>query len=235
MKILIWSDFQCPFCYMGEKMLENVLSSIELSEPVEIEYKSYQLDPLAPRVPVENMTEHFMSGHDMDVAAAEARMEQITDMASKVGLKYNLPGVKVCNTMDAHRLMKFGAERLSQGKLKKLNFSLFKANFEDNLLLSDPNVLAEIAVTVGLERDEVLRMLQTDAYVKAVCHDQDEIDARTDFEFVPYMLLDNGSVLQGVMKEPELSEWLKDTMSNKESGGFVTTTREGCGPKGCAI
>ncbi|MDE6668341.1 MAG: DsbA family oxidoreductase [Muribaculaceae bacterium] len=235
MKILVWSDFQCPFCYMGEKMLENVLSSMELSEPVEIEYKSYQLDPLAPRVPVESMTEHFMSGHDMDVAAAEARMEQITHMASKVGLKYNLPGVKVCNTMDAHRLMKFGAQRLSPGKLKKLNFNLFKANFEDNLLLSDHNVLAEIAVTVGLEREEVRRMLQTDAYVKAVCHDQDEIDARTDFEFVPYMLLDNGSVLQGVMKEPELSEWLKDSMANKESSESFTTTREGCGPKGCAI
>ncbi len=235
MKILIWSDFQCPFCYMGEKMLENVLNSIELSEPVEIEYKSYQLDPSAPRVPVESMTEHFMSGHDMDVAAAEARMEKITRMASSVGLKYNLPGVKVCNTMDAHRLMKFGAERLSPGKLKKLNFSLFKANFEDNLLLSDPNVLAEIAVTVGLERDEVLRMLQTDAYVKAVRRDQDEIDARADFEFVPYMLLDNGSVLQGVMKEPELSEWLKDAIFNKESGGSVTTTREGCGPDGCTF
>ena len=225
MKILIWSDFQCPFCYMGEKMLENVLNSIELSEPVEIEYKSYQLDPSAPRVPVESMTEHFMSDHGMDTAAAEARMEKITRMASSIGLKYNLSGVKVCNTMDAHRLMKFGAERLSPGKLKKLNFSLFKANFEDNLLLSDPNVLAEIAVTVGLERDEVLRMLQTDAYVEAVRRDQDEIDARTDFEFVPYMLLDNGSVLQGVMKEPELSVWLKDAMSNKESGGSVTTTR----------
>lgn len=235
MKILIWSDFQCPFCYMGEKMLENVLSSMELSEPVEIKYKSYQLDPLAPRVPVESMTEHFMSGHNMDVAAAEIRMEKITRMASSVGLKYNLTGVKVCNTMDAHRLMKFGAERLSPDKLKKLNFSLFKANFEDNLLLSDPNVLAEIAVTVGLEREEVLQMLQTDSYVEAVCRDHNEIDARTDFEFVPYMLLDNSSVLQGAMKEPELSEWLKDAMSNKEFGWSVTTTREGCGPEGCAL
>lgn len=235
MKILIWSDFQCPFCYMGEKMLEMALDGMELSEPVEIEYRAYQLDAEAPAVPCESMTEHFMGGHEMTREQAEARMAKITRMASGVGLQYNLAGVKVCNTLDAHRLMKYAATILSPGKLKRLNFSLFKANFVDNLLLSDRQVLVELASGVGLETTDVLQMLQGDAYVDAVRRDEEEIDARADFEFVPYMLLGNGAVLQGVMSEKSLRDWLQDAMLRGADADSSASSREGCGPGGCSL
>lgn len=233
MKITIWSDFQCPFCYLGETMLEKVLGEVELAEPVEIQYKAYQLDPDAPATPTETMTEHFMGGHEMTRREAEARMDKISGMAASVGLKYNLPGVKVCNTLDAHRLMKYAAERLSPGKLKRLNFSLFKANFEENLLLSDHQTLADLAEKAGLGRSEVLDMLRGREYADAVRADEREIDAREDFEYVPYMLFSNGSVIQGVLTESELKTHISASMSGDATP--TTVTREGCGPEGCAI
>lgn len=235
MKITIWSDFQCPFCYMGEKMLEDVLAGMELTEPVVIEYKAYELDPEAPVIPLESMAEHFMAGHEMSEAQAEERMAKITRMAADVGLSYHLPGVQVCNTLNAHRLMKYATGRLTPGRLKRLNFSLFKANFEDNLRLSDREVLAALAEGVGLERTSVLEVLSGEAYIKEVRDDEEKIDARPDFEFVPYMLLETGAVLQGVMKREALLEWLAAAMAGSTNASLPETPREGCGPGGCSV
>lgn len=196
MKITIWSDFQCPFCFKGETMLENVLASISLTEPVEIEYKAYQLDPDAPS----------------EGAAVTPRH---------------------CNTMDAHRLMKYAVERVNPGKLKRLNFSLFNGNFEEHKVISDRSLLAVLAAKVGLDRDEVLAMLAGEEYVDAVRADEAEIDARADFEYIPYMLFGNGSVIQGVLKEEELRELINAAMT--EGSAPTSVTREGCGPGGCSL
>ena len=235
MKITIWSDFQCPFCYIGEKILENVLGSMELTEPVEIEYRAYELDPEAPAIPRETMTQHFMGGHEMSEARAEAQMAKITRMAADVGLTYNLPGVQVCSTLDAHRLMKYAARKLTPGWLKRLNFSLFKANFEENLRLPDHDVLATLAEQAGLEHKAVLEILGGDSFAKEVRKDEAEIDARPDFEFVPYMFLENGAVLQGVMKIESLREWLTAAMADAGHISLPEAPREGCGPAGCSI
>ncbi len=233
MKIQIWSDFQCPFCYMGEKKLEEAIASVELTEPIEIEYRAYQLDPEAPAIPTETMLQHFMSGHEVSREMAEKRMADITCMAAKVGLKYNLEGVKICTTLPAHRLMKWAAKKLMPGKLKKLNFALFKANFEENLLLSDFNVLADIAAGVGINREETLEFLNSDALAKEVMHDQEEIDAREDFEFVPYMEAPDHLVVQGVVRESQLREWLTAAMAGNHEA--TSLKGDGCGPEGCKI
>lgn len=234
MKIKIWFDFQCPFCYMGEKELEKALSSMELTEPVIIEYKAYELDPKAPVSPVESMTDHFMSGHDLTRQEAEERMDKITRMAQRVGLEYNLAEVKVCNTLDAHRLMKYAAEHVSPGKLKKLSDSLFKAVLEEGLLISDRELLADRAATVGLSREEVRDMLEEDTYTDLVRRDESELDSRMDFEFIPFMLLPDGSLRQGVVSEEGLKNWLGAAM-NGTTASSEDEPHEGCGPAGCGI
>lgn len=234
MKIKIWFDFQCPFCYMGEKELEKALSNMELTEPVVIEHKAYELDPKAPVSPVESMTDHFMSGHDLTRQEAEERMDKITRMAQRVGLEYNLAEVKVCNTLDAHRLMKYAAERVSPGKLRKLSDSLFKAVFEEGLLISDRELLADRAATVGLSREEVRDMLEEDTYTDLVRRDESELDSRMDFEFIPFMLLPDGSLRQGVVSEEGLKNWLGAAM-NGTTASSEDEPHEGCGQSGCGI
>ena len=208
MKITIWGDFGCPFCYMGEKQLDDTISLLVLESATEIEYRAYELDPEAPEIPVETMTEHFMSTHGISEEDALKQMEHISRMASRAGLEYNLRGVQVCNTLDAHRLMKFSAATASPGTTAKLNFALFHANFVENLRLSDRNVLCDIAEKNGLDRSEVKKMLESDRFITEVREDEKALDAR-DYEYIPYLLFEDSEVLQGVLTPGKLKNALR--------------------------
>lgn len=207
MKITIWGDFACPFCYMGETTLEKVLAGIPKGEEVKIEFKAFELDPNAPTVPTQTMTQHFMSEHNQTEDEATKQIEHITKMASRVGLDYNLKDAKVCSTFDAHRLMKFAADNITADNLQKLNFALFKANFIENKLLSDRNILADIGESIGLERKEVEAMFDSDNYAESVRQDESELNEKK-FDYIPYMLFDDGTVLQGVISAGALKKVL---------------------------
>ena len=158
MKITIWSDFACPFCYIGETQLENVLRDKGMIredgslEGVELCFRAYELDPAAPKVPKATMAEHFASSHDLTEAEALSQMDRITRMASRVGLEYNLAGVQVCSTFDAHRLMKYAIAEGDPAMALRLQFALFEANFKQCLCLADREVLEDIAARAGLDR-----------------------------------------------------------------------------------
>ena len=202
MKIIIWGDFACPFCYLEETLLEQVAAEVKPDVEVYLEFRAYELDPEAPAVPTETMLQHFMRSHDLSQEAAEEQMARIVKMAARAGLKYNLEGVQVCSTMDAHRLMKMAAEKLDQQGLVKLNFSLFKANFIDNLRLSDHAVLTELGAAAGLDRTEVEQMLESDRYKDLVRRNETDLDSREDMEYIPYMLISgHDAPLQGVISK----------------------------------
>lgn len=198
MKIIIWSDFACPFCYIGETMLEKVLADSGNADETEIEFKAYELNPDAPAEPVETMTEHFMSGHEQTEEEARAQMERITRMAARAGLEYNLEGVKVCSTLDAHRLLKYAIANADRDVVLRLVFALFKANFTDNVLLSDRKVLGGIAEKCGLDREAVEKMFATEDYIAEIRADEKEAD-KNNLEYIPYMYFPDGEVLQGVV------------------------------------
>lgn len=199
MEITIWQDFACPFCYLGETQLEEVMKKMGLTNDVKIRFKAYELDPDAPVIPMESMTQHFMSEHDSTEEEAQHLIEKITKMAARVGLEYNLATAKVCNTFDAHRLMKFAQQQASQEVVVKLNFKLFHANFIENLRLSDREVLIAIAEECGFDKNVVKGMLESDAYTQQVREEETEINSRKDFELIPYMLFDDKVALQGVI------------------------------------
>ncbi|MDE6335485.1 MAG: DsbA family oxidoreductase [Muribaculaceae bacterium] len=199
MEIKIWGDFACPFCYIGETQLEKVINESGKKEDMKIRFMAYQLDPDAPVIPVESMTQHFMDGHDQTEEEAKKQMERITKMAARVGLEYNLADAQVCNTFDAHRLMKYAQDSATSEIVEKLNFKLFHANFVENLRLSDRGVLLAIAEMCGLDRNSVEAVLESEMYGDQVKAEAKELDEKADFEFVPYMVFDDATVLQGVI------------------------------------
>ena len=208
-EIKIWADYACPYSYIGEKELFDILEQEGTTDKVKIQFLSYQLDPNAPEIPTETMTEHFMSGHEYTLEQSEHLMQKITDMAASVGLDYKLATTQVCNTFDAHRLMEFAQDSgLPQDTLIKLNLALFHANFIENLRLSDHTVLLTIAEQCGLNATEVREVLESDRYADRVKAEEQELDARPDFEFIPYMLFDNTTVLQGVISSRRLKKTL---------------------------
>lgn len=215
MKITIWSDFACPFCYLGETLLRQVVDEsgrrLSLSggdDAVEVEFRAYELDPKAPREPAVNMEEHFVTAHGVTDEQAREQIALITKMGSRAGLDYRLEGMKVCSTLDAHRLLKYAIAQGDTEQVLRLNYSLFKANFTDNLLLSDHDVLCRIAEDCGYDGGAVRELLSGDEYKEAVRADEAEADA-FDLEFVPYMRFSDGTVLQGVLSKGKLRAVLR--------------------------
>lgn len=208
MEIKIWGDFACPFCYIGETQLEKIIKDSDKKD-VKIQFMAYQLDPEAPVIPVESMTQHFMSDHELSEEDAKKQMERITKMASRVGLDYNLAGVQVCNTFDAHRLMKYAQDSASQETVVKLNFKLFHANFVENLRLSDHGILLSIAEMCGLDRNSVETVLSSEMYADQVRSEVKALDENEDFEFVPFIVFDEDMILQGVISPGAMKKALQ--------------------------
>lgn len=199
MDIKIWADYACPYSYMGETQLMEIIKEEGLTDKVKIQFLSYQLDPNAPVIPTETMTQHFMDGHQYTQEQTEHLMEKITRMAARVGLDYKLATTQVCSTFDAHRLMEYAQATVPQEMYIKLNFALFHANFIENLRLSDHSVLLSIAEKCGLDKNAVSAVLESGKYSDQVKAEEQEVDQRKDFDLIPYMVFDNTTVLQGVI------------------------------------
>lgn len=199
MDIKIWADYACPYSYMGETQLMEIIKEEGLTDKVKIQFLSYQLDPNAPAIPTETMTQHFMDGHQYTQEQTEHLMEKITRMAARVGLDYKLATTQVCSTFDAHRLMEYAQATVPQEMYIKLNFALFHANFIENLRLSDHSVLLSIAEKCGLDKNAVSAVLESGKYSDQVKAEEQEVDQRKDFDLIPYMVFDNTTVLQGVI------------------------------------
>ncbi len=208
MEIKIWADYACPYSYIGEKQLMDIIETENLSDKVKIQFLSYQLDPNAPVIPTETMTQHFMDGNKYTIAQTQHLMDKITDMAAHVGLDYKLAKTQVCNTFDAHRLMEYAQTAVSQDKVIKLNFALFHANFIENLRLSDHDVLISIAAKCGLDVNEVKKVLESSMFGAQVRAEEQEVDQRKDFNLIPFMVFNNTTVLQGVISPEAMKKAL---------------------------
>ena len=206
--IRIWADYACPYSYIGEKQLMDIIEKQELSDKVKIRFLSYQLDPNAPVIPTETMTQHFMDGHKFTAEETAHLMERITRMAARVGLDYKLATTQVCSTFDAHRLMEYVQDTVPQETAIKFNFALFHANFVENLRLSDHRVLLNIAQQCGLDADKVQAVLDSDQYAAQVKAEEQEVDARKDFDLIPYMVFNDSTVLQGIISPGEMKSAL---------------------------
>jgi len=151
MKIEVWSDFVCPFCYIGKRRLENALSQFPNKDKVEVEFKSFELDPNANLYSGKSIHEALATKYRMSVEEAKKANENVGLQAASVGLTFNFDEMKPTNTFDAHRLTKYAA---TVGKEKELTEKLLQSYFTDSKLISDYDTLIEIGQSVGLDEVE---------------------------------------------------------------------------------
>jgi predicted DsbA family dithiol-disulfide isomerase len=161
MKIEIWSDIACPWCYIGRRRFEKALNQFEHRDQVEIVWRSFQLDPNAPPEYKGTINDMLVEKKGIDRRRAEALHAQLTALAAQEGLDYRFDRVRPGNSLDAHRLLHLAAHHRLQSDMKE---RLQKAYFTDGLSYSDPDTLVRLGVEVGLEADETRKMLETDAY-----------------------------------------------------------------------
>jgi predicted DsbA family dithiol-disulfide isomerase len=147
MKIEVWSDYVCPFCYIGKRRLEEALAQFPNNDQVEVEFKSFELDPNAPKKSDKNIHESLAQKYGMSVEQAKQANENVGKQASSVGLTYNFDNMKLTNTFDAHRLTKFAK---TVGKDHELTEKILYGHFTESKYLGDYETLATIADSVGI-------------------------------------------------------------------------------------
>jgi predicted DsbA family dithiol-disulfide isomerase len=193
MKIEVWSDFACPFCYIGKQRLETALEQFAHQDDVKVEFKSFELDPRAPKT-VEHDVHHMLAAkYGMTREKAIAMNKNLSDQAAEAGLTFNFDSMKLTNTFDAHRLTHYAAK---EGKREDVIKELFQAYFTDSLLLGDHDTLAELAEKAGLDRNETLRMLAGSDYSADVRADEDEAQ-QLGVTGVPFFVIDRKYAVSG--------------------------------------
>ena len=156
MKIEVWSDFVCPFCYIGKRRLEMALEQFPHKKDVEVEFKTFELDQNAPIYSGTSINEVLASKYGISIEEAKRNNVQLGNHAASMGLSFNFDEMKPTNTFDAHRLAKFAKD---QGKEKEITENLLFAYFTESRNLSDVDTLATIAEVSGLDKQEALNVI----------------------------------------------------------------------------
>lgn len=187
----IWSDVVCPWCYIGKRRFEAGLQGME--RPVEVVWRSFQLDPGASGTPAGSLAEELARKYGMGVSEAQGMMDEMTRAAAVESLTFDFARVRRGNTLDAHRLLHMAAERGLQGAMKE---RLLRAYFTEGRPIADRGELAALAGEVGLPRPEVEKMLAGDTYVDEVRADQER--ARSlGIRGVPFFVIEGRLGLSG--------------------------------------
>lgn len=199
MKIEVWSDFVCPFCYIGKRRLESALNQFEYKDEVELIFRSFELDPNSKKKFDENIYEIIAKKYGISVEQAKASNDQIVAQAKALGLNYNFDDLIPTNTFDAHRLSHYAK---TEGKANELSERILKAYFVDSLNISDHKILASLAGEVGIDSDEALKVLASDQYGAEVRKDEENA-SRLKISGVPYFVFNNKYAVSGA-QPPEL-------------------------------
>lgn len=234
MKITYWSDYACPYCYIGETRLKKIIANMPemKGRQFELEMKAFQLDPYAEKFSTGDTQTRFAKKYGISMEEAGETIEQISKMGMREGLDFRYATTLFTNTLDAHRLTKFamntGDKKLTDSLIEKL----YKAYFTDNKELADKEVLLNIAVECGLNKDEVKTLLDSDKYKDDVILDEKEA-SRYGIHSVPFFYV-NSYGISGAQSE----EYMKDTILaalEKENTKNENTHGMSCGPTGCII
>jgi len=222
MKVEIWSDVICPFCYIGKRRIESALAQLPQRERIEITWKSFQLQPETRTDPTRNALQHLAArkGWSMDVARQVAA--DLSNRARDVGLAFNYDRTVVANTFDAHRLIHFAT---TQGKGDEMTEQLFKSYFVDGRNIADHAFLAELAASIGLPADEAQDALASDRFADDVRHDIDDA-LQMGINGVPFFVLDNKYAVSGAQDTSVFVEALTRALNEWNGDSSATPTHK---------
>jgi predicted DsbA family dithiol-disulfide isomerase len=201
----IWSDVVCPWCYLGKRRFEAALAGFEHRDAVEVIWRSFELDPDAPRSQDQSAAETLAAKYGMTVEQAEATHAQMTELAASEGLEYHFDRARRGNTFDAHRLLHLAAARGLQGEAKE---RLMRGYFTDGEPIGDRDALVRLVAEAGVDAEEARTALAGDAYADAVRADE-ELARRIGIRGVPFFVLGRRYGISGAQPADALLQALE--------------------------
>jgi predicted DsbA family dithiol-disulfide isomerase len=205
LQVEIWSDIACPWCYVGKRRFESALAEFEHRDEVRVTWRSFELDPYAPREREGDRAEHLAHKYGTSVERAEAMQRHMTEVAAAEGLEFRFDMARSGNTFDAHRLLHLAA---AHGLQEELEERLFRAHLGEGQPIGDPTALATLAVEVGLPEDDVREVLGTDRYAAEV-RDDERTAASLGIQAVPFFVVDRAIAAAGAQPPAILVELLR--------------------------
>ncbi|MDE6535757.1 MAG: DsbA family oxidoreductase [Muribaculaceae bacterium] len=231
--LTIWSDFACPYCYIGETRLEKAIEELGVKEDVHIDYRAYELNPEASKEVVSSTPERFAEKYRLSLDDAEAQIDQISALGRELGIDFKYATTRYSNTRDAHRLMKLAEAKYDYATVKRLNELLFKAYFVENLVLADHLVLVSKAVEAGMNDEEVKAVLTSEKYDDEVRFDEREAMMR-GVRGVPYIVFNGDFAVPGALSLDGFKSAIERTLRNVKDSQPKERAHQ-CGPDGCKL
>ena len=206
-QILFWIDFICPYCYIARQRIESVMKELNISQKFKFQYLSFELDPSAPRERPLNIIENFAKKYKITIEEAKLRVEHISQMGRQEGIDFKYATCKGGNTLKAHRLVKYVANKGDYENTKEIIRLLYDAYFTKNLLISDENVLIGIGMQVGCTKEEIEQLMIGDKFTKEVRDDEENAYAQ-GIHSVPYFKINDKEIINGCASKEEMKNIL---------------------------
>ncbi|MGZ4033722.1 MAG: DsbA family oxidoreductase [Bacteroidia bacterium] len=213
MKIEIWSDVMCPFCYIGKRKFENALSDFKHKDDVEIVWKSFQLNPQMKTDPEKNINQYLAEIKGWSIDQAKEMNDRVIMMAKEVGLNYDFDKAIVANSFNAHRLIQFAKK---SGKGSAAEERLFKAYFTEGKNIDDLQTLITLGLEIGLDRQETERVLTSAVYSEEVEKDIYEAQ-QVGVRGVPFFVLERKYAVSGAQDSAVFLDAMNKTWEETHS------------------
>lgn len=231
MKVEIWSDVVCPFCYIGKRKFEQALGEFAHRADVQVEWKSFQLMPDFVPAPGESI--HASLAKKKGVPEAEGRRmsDYMTDAAKAVGLDYQFDKAIPANTFLAHQLIHFGAH---QGRQDATKERLMAAYYLEGRDLNSSDVLVNLAAEIGLDAEAARQALLAGTYANEVRCDEYEAQ-QIGVQGVPFFVFDDKYAVSGAQPSEVFAEVLGKAWEEGHPKTQPVMLADGpaCGPEGC--
>jgi predicted DsbA family dithiol-disulfide isomerase len=238
MRVEVWSDVVCPWCYIGKRRLEEALERFDHGDDVEVVWRSFELDPSAPRAREGDYATRLAAKYRIPVGEAEAMIERMTRVGDDAGVDMRFDRARPGNTFDAHRLLHLAAERGLQDRMKE---RLLAATFTEGQPIGDRDTLVRLAGEVGLDEEEARGVLSSDAFADDVRADERQARA-FGIDAVPFFVIDRRFGVPGAQPSDVLVGALEQAWADAEGeagaepdevGGVAAGP--GCEDGACAV
>ena len=228
MDVEIWSDIACPWCYIGKRRFEAALAEFEHADDVRVTWRSFELDPSAPREREGDRATRLAAKYGVTVERAREMEQHVTDTAAGEGLEFRFDIARSGATFDAHRIVHLAHDHGVQDAMKE---RLLRAYFSEGESVGDPETLVRLATEVGLEENEVRQTLAGDRYADHV-RDDEHTAGRLGISAVPTFVVDRALGASGAHPPDVLLRLLRQGWENRPPVS-IAADGEACGVDGC--